>query len=122
MTMADQRKRPHVMLWAVIALGVAAIVIMAGPHAWRYVRNKTLLSTGTEAPAQVLEVIDTGSRFNASPLVRVKLEVRPTEGEPFPAEAVMVLSAVDLQKVQPGVVVTVRYDPGDPSRVAIVRD
>lgn len=112
----------NVVPWVAIVLGLAFIAFMLGPHAWRYFRNQSILASGVEAPARVVEVIDTRVRVTFNPQVRVKLEVQPAEGEPFPAEVIVVLSAVDLQKVRPGNTVMVRYDPGDHSRVALAQD
>ena len=110
-------------LWViVVTLAVPAIIVavMLGPHALRTVRDKGILASGTDAPARVVEIIDTNTRVNRKPQVLIKLEVQPAGGAPFPAEAVAVISPVDMHKVHPGTMVNVRYDPSDPSRVVYV--
>ena len=92
-------------LWViVVTLAVPAIIVavMLGPHALRTVRDKGILASGTDAPARVVEIIDTGTRINRKPQVLMKLEVQPAGGAPFPAEAVAVISPVDMHKVHPG--------------------
>ena len=117
--MADAGKLPGFVPWLALAAVVALVLFLAGPLLMRYAQDRDILASGDPAPARVVEVIDTGRRVNANPQVRLKLEVQPAGDEPFPAEVVVVLSAVSLQKVRPGSVVAVKYDPEDPSRVAL---
>jgi hypothetical protein len=91
-----------------------------GPKIWRHFHNKHIERTGIQAPAHIVEVIDTGNRSNYNPEVLIKLEVQPAGGPPFLGEVRMVVSAVALQALRPGAIVTVKYDPERPSAVAIV--
>ena len=91
---------------------------------WRlykgYSANNAILTSGVRAPAKVLEISTTGVTVNQSPQVRMRVEVQPTDGRaPFMAQLDAFVSIVAIPRVQPGCVVTVRYDPVDPSRVAM---
>lgn len=71
------------------------------------------------APARILDIRDTGNRFNRNPEVRLTLEVRPAVGSPFQTELTTVVSVVDIPRFQPGSEVIVAYEAEDRTRVAI---
>jgi hypothetical protein len=77
-----------------------------------------LASSGTAAAATVVGIRDTGTMVNYMPVVEVDVLVRPDGGVPWPATAVNVGHA-RLAGLAPGVSVTVRFDPADPSTVAL---
>jgi hypothetical protein len=78
-----------------------------------------LLASGTAARATVVALRDTGTVLDYMPVVDIDVLVMPTDGVPWPATAVNVGHA-NLAVLRPGVAVTVRYDPAEPSAVAIV--
>jgi len=84
---------------------------------------RLLLQTGVPAWATILRLWDTGITVNDDPVVGLEVEVRPsppTEGAPFRAVIPKSrISRLDVPRVQPGETVAVRYDPNDPSRVAL---
>lgn len=84
---------------------------------------RLLRQTGTPAWATILRLWDTGITVNDDPVVGLEVEVRPsppTEGAPFRAVIPKSrISRLDVPRVQPGETVAVRYDPNDPSRVAL---
>lgn len=84
---------------------------------------RLLRQTGTLAWATILRLWDTGITVNDDPVVGMEVEVRPsppTEGAPFRAVIPKSrISRLDIPRVQPGMEVAVRYDPHDPSRVAL---
>ena len=82
-------------------------------------RTSKLLEDGVAGAGKIIEVIDTGDRLNKDPIVRVRLAVRGVDRKEFSADVRTVASAVRLQTLRPGAEVAVRYDPKDPSRVAI---
>ncbi len=106
-----------VILTLVFLLGFYfAFKLTLGPYA----RQKRLMRSGRRAEATILEVEDTGVTVNKIyPLVKVRLEVRPPDGEPYRAETKMLVNRLAVPQIQPGLVVPVMYDPGDPSSVAI---
>jgi hypothetical protein len=81
--------------------------------------NRRLLSTGQVAKAKILQANQTGTYINEQPQVRFLLEVTPTGGVPFQSQATMTIPQIKIPQVQPGSTVDVRYDPADPSRVAL---
>jgi len=97
---------------------LAGIMIMAGSK--REAGDARIEKHGVGAPARILSIADTGSRYNNNPEVILKLEVRPEKGTPFPAEVRTVVSVVDLSGYQPGVMLKVKYDPADTGKVIIL--
>ncbi len=85
-------------------------------------KQTSVLESGTEAAATIVEFIDTGTRVNYDPEVRIVLDVQPEGADSFQSETLMVLTSVDAMKYQPGKSVRVRYDPENPSVAAIVDD
>lgn len=99
---------------------VGLIAIVAGPMIYRDLREDAVRAKGTPAPAVVVELDATGNLYNEIPELRIVLEVRPANGEPWRAEVREFVSAHDTPKIQPGTEISVKYDPEQPSRVAIV--
>lgn len=77
-----------------------------------------LATSGTAARATVVAIRDTGTMVNAMPVVEVDVLVTPDGGVPWPATAISVGHG-RLAGLGPGVPVTVRFDPADPSTVAL---
>jgi len=109
--------------WMVLAVGpllagCAVLDRMSGEGEAKRIRR-----VGQAADARVLEIWDTGITVNDDPVVGLEVEVRPsppTEGAPFRAVIPKSrISRLDVPRVQPGETVAVRYDPNDPSRVAL---
>ncbi|MGQ0697764.1 MAG: DUF3592 domain-containing protein [Panacagrimonas sp.] len=86
---------------------------------WNTMRNARTLERGVPATATVVEVIDTGDRYNSNPIVHVHLQVHGADGKTFPGVVTMTASAVKLQTIKAGAEVAVRYVPDSPGRVAI---
>lgn len=85
-----------------------------------YAKQKRLMRSGKRAEATILEVEDTGVTINEIyPLIKVRLEVRPPDGEPYRAETKMLVNRLEVPQIQPGLVVPVMYDPRDPASVAV---
>jgi len=81
--------------------------------------DQKLLQEGLPAQATIIKIWDTGITLNDNPQVGMLLEVQPSSGEPFRVELKSIISRLALAQVQPGRVVPVRYDPQDPSKVAL---
>ncbi|MEO1055971.1 MAG: DUF3592 domain-containing protein [Actinomycetota bacterium] len=81
-------------------------------------QQTNLLATGIPATATVNELRDTGMEVNLQPIMEVDVTVFPTDGAPFPATARTQGHGV-IAGLAPGTQVQVRYDPADPSVVAI---
>ncbi|HEY3291005.1 MAG TPA: DUF3592 domain-containing protein, partial [Anaerolineae bacterium] len=81
--------------------------------------NKALLQNGQTAQAVILSMWDTGVSINDNPRIGMKLEVRPPNGAPFQAEVKQVISRLQTSQYQPGQMLEVKYDPANPTKVAI---
>jgi hypothetical protein len=99
---------------------VGLISIVAGPIIVRQLQEDAVLAKGTPARAVVLELVATGNLYNETPELRIVLQVTPASGEPWRAHVLEFVSAHDTPKIQPGTEISVKYDPEQPSRVAIV--
>jgi hypothetical protein len=82
-------------------------------------QNSSVLKTGVSAPAVILNVEDTGTTMNDSPQVRLTLQVTPSMGAPFQAVTTTFVGRLQIGMITPGSPCTVRYDPNDPTKVAI---
>jgi glyoxylase-like metal-dependent hydrolase (beta-lactamase superfamily II) len=84
--------------------------------------NQEVRANGLPARATVLEIWETGVTVNDDPVVGFRLLVE-AEGRPsWQAETRNLVSLLAIPQIQPGSVLPVRFDPADPSRVAIVVD
>lgn len=82
-------------------------------------QSNKLLATGAPAQALVMQLADTGVRVNDNPQVKLVLEVHPMGQPPYQVETTAFVSMLKLAQIQPGQTVNVRYDPTDPSKVAL---
>lgn len=121
MTEAEPRKVNDTVLVVAFfgAIAVAVVAFAYGGALWRDLRDRRLLADGLPASAQVIAVVPTGNFFNNQPEMRIRLEVRPSQGESFAAEVIRVVGVADMPRLAPGQVVTVRYSPEAGHRVAI---
>jgi hypothetical protein len=79
-----------------------------------------LRQTGVEAPATILNMMDTGVRIgdNAS-MLHFNLEVHPEDNPAFRAETQNAVSDSSRPKFVPGATVYVKYNPADLTQVAV---
>jgi hypothetical protein len=110
-------KRTALLLVAFVLVFVGAL---AGPTLWAGWQERQLLRHGTEATATIIALQDTGDEVNADAVIQLTVEVEPEGRGPYRAQIVTPLSALDLQTHRVGTRVRVRYDPEDPSKVALV--
>jgi len=81
---------------------------------------KQLQVSGTAAPAEILQLWDTGITMNKDPVIGLEVEVRPADRPPYKAKIEKsLISRLDIPQFQPGKVIQVRFDPQAPERVAI---
>ncbi len=118
-------KHPYVNL-AVTISAVVALLIVIGvaasfiPDIIRHYRSQRILKEGISATAVVKEAKDTGTRYFGKPKVRLTLEVKPESGESYQAEIITIVSHNTLSKLQPGAVIHVKYDPKQPTYIALL--
>lgn len=84
-----------------------------------------LMAQGVPAQARVLGVQDLGGSIRIMDQLpqhrlQIHLEVHPQGIPPFQASAVQLVTAFHFSRIQRGAIVEVRYDPADPTRVAVV--
>lgn len=121
--MAGKYSIPHINIilpGLAFLMAIILLSISGGPLVLKYFRDKNLLKSGIEANARVTALEDTGNRLNRNPQVRMKLSVAPEGQAPFQAELTAYISTVDLPNYQPGKEIRVKYNPRDPSSVALV--
>ncbi len=81
-----------------------------------------LRQTGVEAPAIILNIMDTGLRVgDNSSMLHFNLEVHPENKPPFHAATHSAISDSVRPKFLPGINVYVKYNPDDPTQVALDR-
>ncbi len=114
----------------IITIVILAVVFgtVILPLIRRSAERTRLLKTGEQAQARILGLADTGVKINNNPQVQIMLEVHPnpaSEGyrgpprQPYQAQCVMTVSYLAIPRIQPGMMVPVRFDPADPSKVTI---
>lgn len=82
-------------------------------------QTQQLLTTGVPAQARILQLGETGMYVNNNPAIDILLEVHPQDRPPYQVQTRMIVSMIRLPSIQPGNIVPVRYDPADPTKVAI---
>ena len=96
----------------------AAMAFLFGTPILAGFRNRRVLRTGRTGEGRIVSVAQTGMYVNNNPVVRITLEVTPSDGRPFEAETEKLISLTQIPQFQPGALVPVRYDP-DTQEVAI---
>ncbi len=89
----------------------AAMAFLFGTPILAGFRNRRVLRTGRIGEGRIVSVAQTGIYINNNPMVRIALEVTPSDGRPFEAETEKLLYLTQIPQYQPGAVVSVRYDP-----------
>src|SRR5579863_6851803 len=82
--------------------------------------SNELAAHGVSAAATVEEIWDTGWTVNDDPVIGMKVRVQPPDHQPF--EAIIKhteISRIAVPQFQPGQVIPVRYNPQDPTDVAV---
>ena len=112
--------RKHMIRGAVLAggLAIAACSAIVDPFSGRG-EACDILATGKPATATIVGISDTGVTINQNPVVAFDLEVQPDNAAPFRAHTKALVSRLDVPQIQPGRKVPVKFDPKQPSRVAI---
>jgi hypothetical protein len=108
---------------AVVA-GLAAVATLAGCTSFidGFTGRKeacAILAIGTPASAVITRLVDTGASINDNPVVEFVLRVSPPGGEPYEARTKGLVGRLDVAAFPPGRVLPVKFDPANPSRVAI---
>jgi len=92
----------------------STINLFTGEEVAREIRENGLPAKGT-----VLKIWETGVRVNDNPVVGFLLEIHAEDIAPYEAETKALISILWIPQIQPGAVLPVKYDPEDPSRIAL---
>lgn len=114
----NKMRLPHLALAAITALLLLSSCSMIDNYTGEG-DNRPVRETGVSASAEVLEVWDTGVRYNNNPVVGFRLRVTLADGATYETETKNVVSVVHIPQVQPGAVLPVKVDPKDRNRVAL---
>ncbi|MGQ0502405.1 MAG: DUF3592 domain-containing protein [Panacagrimonas sp.] len=106
----------NLLLVAILVIGLG---LGLGPVLWKQMRNQRILDSGRPTTARIVELIDTRRKHNQEPVLTIRLLVAGPDGASYPAEVTGPVSSLEIQRLKAGAVVTVRYDPKNPERVAI---
>jgi len=74
---------------------------------------------GLPASGRVLRIWEAGVRVNDNPVVGFLLEVHAEGIEPYEAETKGLISILWIPRIQPGEVLPIKYDPENPSHIAL---
>ena len=118
MTAATVRK--HLLRGTILGtiLGLTACAAIVDPFSGRG-EACDILAIGKPASASIIDISDTGITINQDPVVAFVLEVHPEHAATFRANTKALVSRLDVPQIQPGRTVPVKFDPKQPSRVAI---
>ena len=86
---------------------------------WNGLDQAVLVTSGIEAPATIIDVVDTGMSVNDQPRAEIVLRVDAPGGEPLELRRKMIVSRVKVPRV--GENVTVYYDPENPNEAFTFR-
>jgi hypothetical protein len=82
-------------------------------------KTAQLLVTGESAQATVTALNASGMMVNYNPVVDITLEVRPMDRPSYTASVRTIIPSIKLAQVQPGMDVAVKFNPNNPSEVAV---
>lgn len=82
--------------------------------------NRRLLKEGTEAPAILLNMEQTGVYVNNQPQVKLQVQVHSLTGRNFVSETRAVLTLVDLSQLRIGNTLKVKYNPANTKEVMVL--
>jgi len=100
-------------------VGTIVPIVIFGRMGVQARRKKNLLANGIAAKATILSSRLTGTYVNGKPEVLIDFLVEPEGEPPFEATERRISSLLDIPNLQPGAVVTVKYDPARRETVAI---
>ena len=111
---------PVVIVVAVFGFIFLVFALVIGVTLLQRRKKQRILQTGVAATATIVRVWDTGMRINDNPRVGMLLNMQPLTGAPFQVEIKETVSIVEMPMFQPGTQLDVKYDPAQPTSVAIV--
>lgn len=109
-----------IFLFVLFLIGIFLPFFLIIPMIVGWYGNKQLLISGEQAQAKILKIWETGAYVNEQPQVGMLLEVYAANRPVYRAEAKRVVSILNIPRIQVGATVEVRFDPQNPSRIAVV--
>ncbi len=103
----------HFGLWIGLSLffAVSTVLGFVGSIFMARNENKRILSEGIDASAVITSVIDTKTRINQSPVLKIGLMVQEQDGDTFVTEITETVSIAEIAAFQIGRTVRVKYIP-----------
>lgn len=117
--MAKPTAFENILLLVILVIGLGVSV---GPIVWGHFRRAVLHENGVVAQASIVELTDTGKRHNSNPVMQIRFRVQYPEGRETPAAVTLPMSPQRIANLKQGMVVKVRVDPADPTRVTLAED
>jgi len=77
-----------------------------------------LAQSGMPATAEVLTMEDTGALINFNPVVKMKIKVTPSYGEPYETTGTSVVSKIAIPRI--GDIVNIKYNPNQVDQFVVV--
>jgi hypothetical protein len=111
---------PVVLPFFFISLFALVFGLAFGPLVVDGIRHSRLRSTGETAEATIVKIQETGVLVNRQPRVKITLDVRPSLRPPYQAVTHKIISYFEISHYQPGAVMKVKFDPGQPQNVVII--
>jgi hypothetical protein len=111
--------------WLILAitLFILGMVLVIGAAIRSHEKHKAMVEgirrNGRTAEAEILEIHDTGRASRLNIVARLVLEVRPSYQRTFQAEVEHDIPRLEVGKLQPGMVLQVKFDP-ESRRVVLV--
>lgn len=81
--------------------------------------RRRIWKDGVDGTARILELNDTGARFNNHPRVELELEVTVADQPPYKAHCRALISELAIPRVQPDTSIKVKVDPADSSKLVV---
>jgi hypothetical protein len=101
----------------VMSLGITIAAIFLVRRA--FVPSQKMLTEGVSGEATIVQIRQTGVMVNNQPQAALTLDVRVPGWEPYQVETKMIIPIVNVPQFQPGIVVPVKVDPDNHSKVAL---
>jgi hypothetical protein len=102
-----------------VALTIGAIVFARRLVNKTVGPNRGVLQNGIPAQATIVGVRQTGVMLNNQPQILFDLEVQPSGGAPYRAQAKAIIPMINIPQFQPGVDVPVKIHPTDLAQVVM---
>ncbi len=96
------------------------VIRWARKYSGKDAASQELLRTGIPAQARIVQVTETNMYINEMPVLNLLLEVYPQNGQPpFQAWVQRRIPMYQMMQFQLGATVPVRFNPADPTKIAI---